>query len=116
MSFWVTVAPDGQVITECDSVTETAALVSALRNGKAPRKQRAATPKLELESEDVPLSAVLVETWNWLVAHDNPEGVHPREVAAGLGIKKATANYRLIELTKKELAHKTGPGRFRAGE
>jgi hypothetical protein len=117
VSFRITVTPNGQVITECDSAAETAALVRELKDGKAPKKRkRAAPPKaLEIESVDIPLSPVLVETWNYLVKHDAPDGVHTNEVAAGLGIKVATANYRLTALLDKELAHKPSPGHWRAG-
>ncbi len=116
MSFRITVTPNGQVITECDSATETAALVRELRNGKAPRRRRAPSKqKLEIESEDIPLSPALVETWNWLVKHDNPQGCHSRDVADGLGIKEHAVIYRLTKLVEKELAHRPQPGHFRAG-
>lgn len=111
MSYRVTVAPDGQVTTECDSPVETAALVRELQNGRAEPKKKLR----ELESEDVPLSNSLVDTWNWLVKHDTEKGLHANEIAAGLGIKRATANYRLNALIEKELARRTQRGHFRAG-
>jgi hypothetical protein len=120
MSYRVTVSSNGQVTVESDGAAETAALVHELRGGRArgragSKGRVGSKKKLELESEDVPLSTALVETWNWLVKHDSPEGLHVNEVAEGLDIKAATANYRLTALMGKELAHRTRPGYFRAG-
>jgi hypothetical protein len=120
VSYRVTVTASGEVVVESSGAAETAALVKELRSGRArgragSKARTGSKRKLELESEDVPLSAQLVETWNWLVKHDSAEGVHHTDIATALGIKPATAIYRLNQLQDKELAHKTHPGRYRAG-
>ena len=113
----LTVALDGSVSIEVGDPHEAATFVRALRNGKAVKaKRRAKSPPKELESESVPLSSVLVETWNWLVAHDDAEGIRSREVAKGLDVKGSTAVYRLNKLVEKELAYRTRPGYYRAGD
>jgi hypothetical protein len=112
----LTVASDGSVIVDTSDPAEAAAFVRQLRDSKPPKRRRKAAPKpLEIESEDIPLSSALVDTWNWLVANDSPEGAHAKRVAEALGVKEATAIYRLGKLTEKELAHKTSPGHYRAG-
>jgi hypothetical protein len=113
----VTVATTGEVFIETRDAAEAASFVRELRNGKTPqRRRRAALPKpKELESEDIPLSSALVDTWNWLVKHDDAEGCHSRDVAKGLGIQEHAVIYRLNKLVEKDLAHRTRPGRFRAG-
>jgi hypothetical protein len=114
----VTDTRDGDVVVDTHDAAEAAAFVRELHDGKGSTKRRRRAPAkkaLELESEDIPLSPALVETWNWLVAHDDPDGQHSSDVAAGLGINEHTSLYRLNKLIDRELAHRIRPGRYRAG-
>lgn len=110
----LTVTLDGSVTVETADPREAAIFVRELRNGKAVKTTRKSPPK-ELESESVPLSNALVETWNWLVAHDCAEGRGSDEVAEALDIKRHTAVYRLNTLVDKDLAWKPDRGHYRAG-
>ena len=109
----IVVTPAGEVQIDTDDAKEAAALIAALRNGAStPRKKtsRAAA------APEVALSAVLAETWNWLVANDSAGGLAPVEVAAGLGIKHHAAVWRIAELVKKGVAYRASLGHYRAGE
>ena len=113
----LTIGPSGEVTIDTDDPQQVIAVVKGLRNGSAPTKPAKGKKKLraELESYDEPLSAQLVDAWNWLVANDNEAGSNSEEMAAGLGINPHTAVYRIAQLVKKDLAHKVKPGRYRAG-
>jgi hypothetical protein len=113
----VIVHPDGEVSFETDDVGQALAMVKALRNGASPPKPPARREQAAPE-EEVPVSAVLAQTWEWLVAHDGETetGWRATDVAAALGIQKATATYRLSQLVKKGLAHRLRRAHYRAGE
>lgn len=112
----VTVTPGGDITVDADTPADAAAFVRELQTGKPARRGRPKKPKpLELESVEEPLSPPLVDTWNWLVAHDTPEGHSAAECARGLGIALNTALYRLKKLVSKDLAYQPVPGLYRAG-
>lgn len=104
----------GEVAIEFDSPGDVAMFVREMNATKkaSPRRGK----PLAIESTDESLSQPLVDTWNWLVANNNPEGVGAADVAAGLGINIHTANYRLRQLFQKSLAHQPSAGRYRPGE
>lgn len=107
-----------------DAAAAVAAINAALgrTNGTAPGAELLAieAPKKKKPKpaavEKVDLSEALSQTWNWLVANDVRGGHSAIEVAEALGIKPATANYRLTALITNGLAHRVSRGFFRAGE
>lgn len=111
----VTVTTTGDVVVDTDSPAQAAAFVRELRTGKKAARKKKPRP-LAIESAEEPLSQELADTWNWLVAHDNTDGVSMPDVAAGLDLIPATANYRLRQLIAKGLAHQPARGRFRPGD
>jgi hypothetical protein len=74
----------------------------------------------ELEAAPVekpqPLSPELAAAWSWLVAHDNPKGSTPDEMAEGMQVPFSTATYRVNQLVRKGVARRIARGRYRAGE
>jgi DNA-binding NarL/FixJ family response regulator len=110
----ITVTPAGELVIDADAA-ETASLIKSLRNGKVPHARKAKKQTKALESESVPLSNALVDTWNWLVANDTADGLSSQDVARGLDLKPHTATYRLNTLVEKDLAFRVVPGRYRAG-
>lgn len=115
----VIVSPNGDVIFETDDVEQALSMVQALRNGTAQARRKKPKPEPPVEEyveEEVPLSLVLAETWEWLVSHDDPVGIPFQEVATSLGLKHATATWRLNKLVEKGVAHKVKRGFYRAGE
>lgn len=113
----VTVTTGGDVVIDTANAAEAAAFVRELHGLKPRRKKRTAkSAPLELESASEPLSEALVDTWNWLVANDRPEGYTATEMAAGLGLKAGSASYRLTQLVSKSLAHRVDRHHFRPGE
>lgn len=113
----VTVTTTGDVVVDTDSPAQAAAFVRELRNGSKKKAVRQKKPRpLAIESAEEPLSQELADTWNWLVAYDNTDGVSMPDVAAGLDLIPATAGYRLRQLIAKGLAHQPARGRFRPGD
>lgn len=117
---------DGTITGEWDDDVSAAQFVRELLSGHAPpppkaieakrvtRKPRKKT-KLALPKADRPLTKVHDETWAWLAASDRPEGVSPAELAKAFGLSVAGALWRINELIKRDMAWKTGPGRYRVG-
>jgi hypothetical protein len=99
----ITVGADGEVTVETTNVNEALAMINALRNGRN-------------KEADVPLSPLLHQAWEWLVAHDSPEGVSPVVMAEEFGVPTATATWRLSALIRKGLAHRVARGCYRPGE
>ena len=111
----IVVQPNGAVEVDVHDAIEAAAFIKALQHEKPKRHRQPKKPRLELVSTEESLSPALVETWNWLVANDHGDGVTPNDIAVGLELLPATANYRLARLRERELAHRVSPGRYRAG-
>lgn len=112
----LTVVANGDVVVETDDPRQAAQFVREFRNGKHVTKHVAQKRNpLEIASVDEPLSPQLVETWNWLIAHDMATGVTADAVAHALKIKLATANYRVTHLVRKDLARRVSRGHYRAG-
>jgi hypothetical protein len=121
----VTVSADGEVSFDTEDVGQAMEMVRALRNGAAPAKPKKSHHKkkplsvedrIHVDVEEVPLSAPLVKTWQYMVEHGSSSGVSVGEVARGLNLKDATAGYRLRMLVKKGLAHHTQSGFYAPGE
>lgn len=110
----VTMGLDGVIVLDGDDVNEIASFVLALRgDSSAPAKKR----KVETQSvEEVPLSAALTDTWNYLVARDNVGGVATSAIAYGTNTSAATVVNRLNTLIEKGLAHRVKRGHYRPGE
>lgn len=121
----VTVDIDNVIILDGNDVAEIAAFVKALRNGSAPApasapakpgKKRGPYKKKAKPVEEVELSAQTYETWQWLVANDDPNGVKVNAIADGLGITVHAATFRCNKLIEKGLAYRVRRGRYRPGE
>jgi hypothetical protein len=111
----VTINTEGEVAFDTDDVGQALDMIKALRNGHAVKPKKSHKRKPE-PAEEVPLSAPLLETWNWMVAEGATEGVSAGEVADALGLKQATAGYRLGQLVEKGLAHSPKRGVYCPGE
>jgi len=115
----ITVSPDGEVSFETEDVAQAAAMVAQLRNGavKPKRSYRRRQPAPEPEPEEVvQVSPAAYEAWEWLCANDSSAGAGTGEVARGMGLKIATASWRLKKLKNAGLAHQTKRGFWRPGE
>lgn len=66
--------------------------------------------------ESAELSPQMVKTWEWLVAHDDPNGIRVITIAEGLGITTNTVTWRCNVLIEKGLVHRLRRGRYRPGE
>ena len=113
----VTVRPDGEVVFDTEDVGQALQMIDALRNGGSrlrAKVEKKPKPKAE-PVEETPLSAPLMETWNHLVANGSSSGDPVETVAREMNIKPATAQYRLRQLHKKGLVHRTNFG-YAVGE
>ena len=113
----VTVTPEGEVSFDTEDSAQALEMIRGLRNGgpTGPKKKRGPYKKKSEPVQEVPLSAPLVETWNWLVANAS-DGVTAQEVADALDLKQPTASYRLGQLIDKDLAHSPKRGVYLPGE
>jgi len=117
----ITVTADGEVSFETEDIDQAIAMVARLRNGAKPaatkshHKKPAPEPEPEPEPE-VQVSAVLYQTWEWLVAHDRSEGTATHVIARELGLQVPTTGWRLKKLKAAGLAHQTKRGYWRPGE
>jgi len=113
--------PSGIVIETTDDV-EAEWLARLMLNGTAtprptsPVKKSHHKKKAPEPPESASLSPQLVQTWEWLVAHDNPNGVQVHAIATGLNITVHAATFRGNRLIEKGLAHRVRRGRYRPGE
>lgn len=115
----VIVFPNGEVTFETERVDQALEMVKGLRNGThapAAKKSRKKNPVATPSVEEVPLSPALIQTWEYLVANDSSSGTSYQELAKGMDIKPATATWRLQQLRKKGLVHRTQPGMYKPGE
>lgn len=119
----VSVGTDNVIWLDSDDMNEIANFVQALRGlgESAPESELAPEPKKKRKrgmtvSEEIPLSPQLMETWNWMVVNNCSSGLSIQEVASGLNLQYDTANYRLRQLYKKGLVHRTHPGSYAPGE
>ena len=60
------------------------------------------------------LNGVQYRTWEYLVANDNPEGIHVSQVARAFGVSNAAANTRCLTLEKLGYAKRVHKGYYRA--
>ena len=111
----ITVTPGkAEATVDTDDPAQAAAFVKALWNGSGKKRKAIEGPKVVMP--DVELTTVQTKTWNWIVAHDSPQGVTSQEVADGLGIAHSAANYRLGELVSKGVIYRPRRGYYRPGE
>lgn len=103
----VTISPTGEIQLDTNGSTpaEIAALVRELSAKDEPRPQGPAP---------VMLGTTMAETWDFLVEHDNPKGVHIQAVAQRFGISKDAAGQRLVQLVNEGHAERVVMGRYRA--
>jgi len=113
--------PSGVVIESTDDV-EAEWLAKLILNGVATKPTTPTTPKKSHHKKKVTppemqsLSSELAQAWEWLVAHDDPDGIRVTVLAEGLGITVHAATFRCNRLIDKGLAHRIRRGRYRPGE
>src|ERR1700752_2769614 len=105
------ILPSGVVIESTDDV-EAEWLAKLILNGGATKPTTPTTPKKSHHkkkktfrpNEMEALSSELAQTWEWLVTHDDSDGVAVTKIAEGLNITVHAATYRGNQLIEKGLA------------
>ena len=109
-------AKPGEVTVDIDDPIQAATLINAILHGGKKQKALPAPKPKVLAPADVTLTKQMLETWQWLVAHDNEGGVTSAQVAAGLKLNQSAATWRLKELVGKGVVYRLSRGYYRPGE
>lgn len=109
MTHKLTKYPDGRI--EVDGLSLEEVVKIAGLNGTA--KMAQPLPRGTVDVAD--LTDVQLQTWQYLVAHDRPDGVHYSEYSKDAKISQPVAISRLDKLAQLGLAHKVAPATYRPG-
>lgn len=105
----ITISPTGEIQMDTNGSTPAEVAGTILSIQRELRKADEVKPLAP-----VMLGTVMAETWDFLVEHDNPRGVHVQAVGQHFGISKETAGQRLIQLVNEGHAVRVSVGRYRA--
>lgn len=84
-----------------------------LHEKPAAKKKRGRPKETEVVAE---LTPVQMQTWKYLVAHDNENGVSTDDYARAAKISVSAAYARLWQLIDMHMAHRLKNGHYRPGE
>lgn len=106
----ITIRPDGEIRIDSNGSTPAEIAGTILSIQQELRKQEQA----RTADRPVSLNDCQGETYDWLVEHDNPRGVHRSAVAQAFNINGDAAGNRLQTLAAMGFARRVGGGRYRA--
>ena len=107
----VTVSPTGEISIESNGSkpADVAEMVRELRKQEPKDEPAPAEP-----TRPVSLNDIQGAVYDWLVANDNPHGVHVGAVARQFNLTNGAAGSRLERLLKMGFVQRVGAGRYRA--
>lgn len=115
----IEITPDGTVRLESNGSSPADVAAFTLSLQQELKKQAQAEAEAEAKSQlsqgrPVSLNDKQGETYDYLVANDNPNGIHLSAMATHFGVSKSVISHRLCVLQRDGFVYKVAGGKWRA--